>query len=222
MAGRREHTQPRLAADKMPQIVVPTTPTTAIPWAGSAMLDEASARMALFDPKTRARSVFQNPVFTASAPLVAAQRGSNSLALAVEGLLSRMFIPCRTRPWCMPPGLYRSLARGGGLASPAERRDLIWYAIQAGRAATYILARHASPSARDFIDIQYRQRYRQRHRLPHVVRFNAPSAGLGIELLEFYPAGGWGAARMPSNVAARALTQPRLKRRTKNVHSSDG
>ena len=60
---------PKLLAPKIPQLVIPTTPTTAVVRAGSAVLDPvAGERRALFDPKTRAQAIFIHPDFAASAP----------------------------------------------------------------------------------------------------------------------------------------------------------
>ena len=50
---------PKLLAPKLPQLIIPTTPTTAIVKAGSAVFDPVQGqRLALFDPKTRAQCVF--------------------------------------------------------------------------------------------------------------------------------------------------------------------
>ena len=82
---------PRLEAPKIPQIIVPTTPNTAIVKAGSAVFDVAAVRRkALFDPKTRAQSIFLHPDLMMSAPPELVLGASfDTLALAVEGLLSK-------------------------------------------------------------------------------------------------------------------------------------
>jgi alcohol dehydrogenase len=81
---------PKLLAPKLPQFVIPTTPTTAAVKAGSAVFDPvAGVRLALFDPKTRAQSVFIDPRMLQSAPrALLASAGLNTLATAVEGLMS--------------------------------------------------------------------------------------------------------------------------------------
>jgi alcohol dehydrogenase class IV len=81
---------PKLAAPKLPQLIIPTTPTTAMVKAGSAVLDpESGVRRALFDPKTRAQSLFIHPDFMRSAPrALVLGSGLNSFAMAVEGLTS--------------------------------------------------------------------------------------------------------------------------------------
>jgi alcohol dehydrogenase class IV len=79
---------PRLAAPKLPQWIVPTTPTTAMAKAGSAVRDpETGDRLALFDPKTRATAVFIDPAACATAPFaVAVGAALSAFAMAIEGL----------------------------------------------------------------------------------------------------------------------------------------
>jgi len=86
---------PLLKAPKLAQFVVPTAPTTALVKAGSALHDPATGqRLALFDPKTRARAVFVHPQFLHSAPADLVRSASlNALAMAVEGLESESATP---------------------------------------------------------------------------------------------------------------------------------
>ena len=80
---------PRLNAPKLPIFVVPTTPSTAFVKAGSAVHDEAGQRLALFDPKTRARGIFVHPEFVATAPVELVRNAAlNAFANAVEALES--------------------------------------------------------------------------------------------------------------------------------------
>jgi len=82
---------PRLNAPKLPQLVIPTTPNTATVKAGSAVFDpERGERLALFDPKTRAQSVFIHPELLGTAPRNLVVTASlDTLTLALEGLMSR-------------------------------------------------------------------------------------------------------------------------------------
>ncbi len=82
---------PKLLASKLPQLVIPTTPTTATLKAGSAILDPVDGkRLALFDPKTRASAVFVHPDLLATPPRdLVSSAGLNTLAMALEGLMSR-------------------------------------------------------------------------------------------------------------------------------------
>jgi alcohol dehydrogenase class IV len=79
---------PVLAALKMPQFVIPTTPTTAAAKAGAAVLDpDTGQRLALFDPKTRAAAIFLHPAALASAPVPLVRTAAlNAFAMAVEGV----------------------------------------------------------------------------------------------------------------------------------------
>ena len=63
---------------------------TTIIKAGSAILDpDTGARLAVYDPKTRATSVFLHPEVINSSPVdLYLSAGVNTLTLAVEGLLS--------------------------------------------------------------------------------------------------------------------------------------
>jgi alcohol dehydrogenase class IV len=85
-----EFESPRLGAAKLPQFVVPTTPSTAFIKAGSAVQDPVNAqRLALFDPKTRAKALFIHPEFLRTSPLGLVQSASlNALSTAVEALES--------------------------------------------------------------------------------------------------------------------------------------
>jgi alcohol dehydrogenase class IV len=80
---------PRLSAPKLPQFVIPTTPSTAFAKAGCAVHDAQGQRLAMFDPKTRARAVFIHPDFVGTAPAeLARNAGLNALSNAVEALES--------------------------------------------------------------------------------------------------------------------------------------
>lgn len=92
---RGELVSPRLLAPKMPNIVIPTTPTTAYAKAGSAVHDDESGdRLALFDPKTRAKAILIDPVLAGTAPRRLVEGASlNALSIAVDALLSHVDDP---------------------------------------------------------------------------------------------------------------------------------
>lgn len=80
---------PRLNAPKLPIFIVPTTPSTAFGKGGTAVHDADGTRLAMFDPKTRARAIFIHPDFVSTAPAeLARNAGLNALANAVEALES--------------------------------------------------------------------------------------------------------------------------------------
>jgi alcohol dehydrogenase class IV len=88
--ARGELRSPKLLAPKLPQLVIATTPNTAMTRVGSAVLDPVTGeRRALFDPKTRAQALFIHPAFALSAPRELAVNASlNTFAFALEGLTS--------------------------------------------------------------------------------------------------------------------------------------
>jgi alcohol dehydrogenase class IV len=81
---------PRLNAPKLPQWVIPSTPTSAYAKAGAAVRDpDTGERLALYDPKIRAQGIALDPVVAGTAPERLAHSASlNVLSMAVEGLLS--------------------------------------------------------------------------------------------------------------------------------------
>lgn len=98
LATRRENGKlisPRLSAPKIPQFIVPSTPTTAYAKAGAAVRDlESGERYALFDPKARATAVFMHPVIAATAPSrLAIGSALNAFGMAVDGLQSEVADP---------------------------------------------------------------------------------------------------------------------------------
>ncbi|MCC6531147.1 MAG: iron-containing alcohol dehydrogenase [Burkholderiales bacterium] len=85
----RPPVSPRLRQPKLPQLVLPTTPTTAYAKAGSAVLDATRRRLALYDPKTRAGAIFIHPRLVLSAPRALVMGAAvNAFSLAVQGIES--------------------------------------------------------------------------------------------------------------------------------------
>jgi alcohol dehydrogenase class IV len=79
----------RLNGPKLPIFVMPTTPSTAFAKGGTAVHDEDGTRLAMFDPKTRARAIFIHPDFVSTAPAELARNASlNAFTNAVEALES--------------------------------------------------------------------------------------------------------------------------------------
>lgn len=86
---------PKLLKPKLPLFVIPSTATTAMVKAGSAVLDVARGRrLTLYDPKTRARALFIHPeVICTAAPELALGAALNAFSMAIEGLESNMGNP---------------------------------------------------------------------------------------------------------------------------------
>ncbi|MBU6497258.1 MAG: iron-containing alcohol dehydrogenase, partial [Rhodospirillales bacterium] len=173
---------PRLLADKLPQIVLPTTPTTAMVKAGSAVHDPAqAARLALFDPKTRAQALFLHPGLLASAPpglIVSA--GLDTLSLAVEGLLARGGDPLADANLIHAVRLVTRHLRGDP-ADDDTRAQLVFAAILAGQGTDFTGAGIATVLGHAIgMGHAIDNGIAKAILLPHAVRFNAAAAPAGI------------------------------------------
>ncbi len=86
---------PRLERPKLPNLVVPTTPNTAVNRAGAAVLDpETRHRLELFDPKTRPAAVFLDAEALLSAPPAVSVRAAvAAFTGAVNAFTSRPLNP---------------------------------------------------------------------------------------------------------------------------------
>lgn len=181
---------PKLLTPKLPQFVIPTTPTTATLKVGSAVLDPVDGkRLALFDPKTRAQAVFIHPELLATPPRdLIVSAGLNTLAMALEGLMSRSGDPFSDALLMHAARLLRQrLTQAGGGSEgddPAVRADLMFASLLCGHGTDYTGAGIAIPlghaiSARFHIDNGLTNAIV----LPHVVRFNAEAAAEGLQKL---------------------------------------
>jgi alcohol dehydrogenase class IV len=176
---------PKLMAPKLPIIAIPTTPTTATIKAGSAVLDTAGGkRLALYDPKARAQAIFIHPALMQTAPRrLVVSAGLNTLALALEGLMSRRGDPISD---ALLMNATRVLATGLPYAAtgddPDVRADLMMASILCGHGSDYTGAGMAIPighaiSTRCDIDMGISDSIM----MPHVVQFNAGAAKAGLE-----------------------------------------
>ena len=206
---------PRLMAPKLPQFVIPTTPTTATLKAGSAVLDPVDGkRLALFDPKTRAQAVFIHPELLATPPRdLIVSAGLNTLAMALEGLMSRSGDPIADALLMHAARLLRQrlteAGRGGSdnevSDDAAIRTDLMFASLMCGHGTDYTGAGIALPlghaiSARFHVDNGLANAIV----LPHVVRFNAEAAASGLQqLLDAF--GLDAGQRSPADVVVQAL-----------------
>jgi alcohol dehydrogenase len=169
---------PKLSAAKLPQFVVPTTPSTAFVKAGSAVHDpDTGDRLALFDPKTRSRALFVHSEFLRTSPSELVQSASlNTLSTAIEALTSPKCDPISE---AMLMHSLRLTARNLARLSPEEaiaRECLVLAAVlcgrgteQAGGGLASVLAHaigHRSTVANGIVNAIV---------LPHTMRFNAPA-----------------------------------------------
>ncbi len=175
---------PKLLAPKLPQLIVPTTPTTAIVKAGSAVFDPVEGRrLALFDPKTRAQCVFVDPEMILSAPraLVAAA-SINTMSMAIEGLISRSGDPIAEALLLQVLRLLRQhLPDTARLDDAAVRGDLVVAGVLCGQGTD-----HTAAGITTVLGHAIGARYEKDNGLvnaivlPHVLRFNAEAAAAGL------------------------------------------
>jgi alcohol dehydrogenase class IV len=125
---------PRLNAPKVPLFVVPTTPSTAFAKAGTAVHAKDGQRLALFDPKTRAKSIFIHPGFVQTAPAELVQSAAlNALANAVEALESPQCDPFSEAFLMQALRLIQKGLDAAAGDDPTVRERLVVAAILCGR-----------------------------------------------------------------------------------------
>lgn len=176
---------PKLLASKIPQFIVPTTPTTAAVKAGSAVFDPVTGdRLALFDPKTRAQAIFVHPQMLGSAPRELVTSASlNTFATAMEGLMSRSGDPISDALLMHSVRLLgRHLQDMASHDDPAVRGDLVLAAMLCGQGTDYTGA-----GITTVLGHAIGARFNMENGianavvLPHVLRFNAEAASEGLD-----------------------------------------
>lgn len=178
---------PKLGAPKLPQLVVPTTPTTATVKAGSAVLDPVDGRrLALFDPKTRAQAVFIHPQLIGTPPrALVVSAGLNTFAMAVEGLMSLSGDPISDALLLHALRLLaRHLPEAARSDDTAARAELMLASVMCGRGTDHTGAGIAIPlghaiSARFHVDNGLANAIV----MPQVLRFNAEASSAGLHKL---------------------------------------
>jgi alcohol dehydrogenase class IV len=181
-------TSPRLAAPKVPNWVVPTTPITAYAKAGSAVQDpDTGERLALFDPKTRAQGIFLDPAVALTAPAgLASSAALNAFAMATESLqacpddpLAEALLVHALRI------LVRWLPRLHAAPDDAEPRlRLMLAALLCGQGSDYVgggLAQALSHATGPRSSVS--NGVVEALLLPYTMRFNAPVTGPGLALV---------------------------------------
>jgi alcohol dehydrogenase class IV len=170
---------PRLMAPKLPQWIIPSTPTTAYAKAGAAVRDaETGCRLPLFDPKARAQGIFIDPTIALTAPAhLACGAALDTLTLTVEALQTAIADPLAEalllhslrllKEWL--PQLTREPD------NPEPRMQLMLAALLCGQGTDFAggglaaaLAHAANPRSTAINGIV------QAVLLPHTMRYNAP------------------------------------------------
>lgn len=175
---------PRLNAPKIPQIIVPTTPTTAIVKAGSAVFDPVGkARLPMFDPKTRAQSVFIHAAMLDSAPDgLVISASLNTLAMAVEGLMARNGDPIADGQLMQALRLsLGGLERDGRNPGTTTRGDLVVAAMLCGQGTDHTGAGIVTVLGHAIgVPFHVENGIANAVVLPHAIAFNAPQAQAGL------------------------------------------
>lgn len=175
---------PKLLSNKLPQLIVPTTPTTAMVKAGSAVFDPTDGqRLAMFDPKTRAHAVFIDPQMILSAPRgLVASASLNTLSMAIEGLTSRVSDPLADALLMHALRLLaKHLSHTAGLDDPAVRGELLLAAVMCGQGTD-----HTAAGITTVLGHAIGARYGSENGtinaivLPQVLEFNAQASGAGL------------------------------------------
>ncbi len=171
---------PKLTRPKLPQFIVPTTPTTAYAKAGTAVVDPAQhRRLTMFDPKTRAQALFfDGAAMLTSSPALARDAALNAFAMAVQGLESRQADPLSDAALLHALRLLRAwLPRLDAEPGSAELRgQLMLAALLAGQGTDY-----APTGVASVIGHCIGSRFGldpgavNAMMLPHAIRFNAPA-----------------------------------------------
>lgn len=218
--GRFE--SPRLDAAKVPVFMVPTTPSTAFAKAGTAVHADDGERLALFDPKTRARAIFIHPGFVRTSPPGLVQSAVlNALANAVEAIESPQCDPVSEAFLMQALRMIRRGLEPAAADDPATREQLVVAAILCGRGTEQggtglasVLA-HAigkrSHVANGIVNAIV---------LPHTMRYNAPvTQSRTPALLEALAGpGGCAEALSGSEQVTRLLSLLPVPRRLREIH----
>ncbi|MBU3738135.1 MAG: iron-containing alcohol dehydrogenase [Rhodoferax sp.] len=176
---------PRLNAPKLPVYAVPTTPSTAFAKAGTAVHGEDGTRLAMFDPKTRARAIFIHPAFVTSAPVDLVRTAAlNAFTNAVEALESPLCDPFSEALLMQALRMIRRRLSPGGIEDLESRAALVAAAVLCGRGTeqggtglTSVLAHAIGARAHVANGIV------GSIVLPHTMRYNAPVTGIRASAL---------------------------------------
>ena len=178
-AGRAP-VSPRLEAPKLPQFVLPTTPTTAYAKAGSAVVNPAGGRrLTMFDPKTRAQALFfDDALMLTAGPDLVRDAALNAYAMAMQGLESRQAEPLSDASLLHALRLLRAwlpqLASEPHAA--AVRGELMLAAFLAGHGSDYAPTGLASVVGHCLASrFGIAPGMANAVLLPHAIRFNAPA-----------------------------------------------
>lgn len=220
-------TSPRLNGDKLPQWIIPSTPTTAYAKAGAAVRDPATGeRLALFDPKARPRGVFLDPRVALTAPVTLVQASAlNAFAIAVEALQSNGDDPLAEAQLSQAVRMVMTwLPRLHATPDDAEPRlRLMLAALLSGQGTDHLsgglvqsLAHATGPRSSAANGVVAAML------LPHTMRFNAPVTATGLarvaDAIGCFPSVGDSPLDAATAGVERFLADAALPNRLSDVH----
>jgi alcohol dehydrogenase class IV len=193
--GQPPHS-PRLAGPRLPQLLIPTTPSAAIPRAGAAVTEPPShRRLALFDPRVRPAAVFLLPELFCDAPAPRVLDAAlNGFVSTIQGLEStrrqpladaRLLHALRLMVQYLPrvPGIMPDSAVDGAADGLGEARgQLMLAAVLAGQGVEITGAGLASALAHAIgTQCGVGNGLAGAIVLPHTLRFNADATDHRLE-----------------------------------------
>lgn len=170
---------PRLAAAKLPQFIVPTTPTTAYAKGGAAVATgEAGRRLSLFDPKARAQAIYFDPAFVAVTPgKLIRDAALDAFGAAIQGMESKARQPLADALLLQGIRLiWRNLARIEDAGDTTPRDELMLAALMVGQ-GTDVTAGGLASAIGHSVGARFHVANGVVNAivLPHTLRFNAPA-----------------------------------------------
>lgn len=195
---------PRLARPKLPQFIVPTTPTTAYAKSGAAITIPVSGkRLALFDPKARAQALFIHPRFIAATPdRLILDAALDAFAQGVQGLESRRREPLADALLIHGVRLiHRALIGGAAGGDQQPRRDIMLAAQLIGQGTDFTGAGMASALGHSLgARFPVGNGHFKAAVLPHCITFNEPATAGRLDALAI-------ALGLPEDAAAQAVSE---------------
>lgn len=168
---------PKLLKPKLPQFVVPSTPTTAYAKSGAAVVLPDGRRLSLYDPKARPQAIFLEPrLFAATPHRLIVDASTDAFAQAIQGLESIRREPLADALLLHGVRLIRrSLDPKAELAKEDPRGDLMLAAQLIGEGTDYTGAGAASAIGHAIgARFGVGNGAAKAIVLPHAVAFNAP------------------------------------------------
>jgi alcohol dehydrogenase class IV len=177
-APGRPLVSPKLLKPKLPQFLVPTTPTTAYAKSGAAVVLPGGGRLSLFDPKARPQAVFLEPrLFGATPHRLVLDASVDAFAQAIQGLESERREPLADALLLHGVRLVRQSLDGGADPTSADTRGDLMLAAQLIGEGTD----HTGAGAASAIGHAIGARFGVGNGaakaivLPHTITFNAPT-----------------------------------------------